>query len=129
MPRAGRSGVGGKAVRQPILYGGEENTRMVPQPGGLMCRLGPCRLLPWRRLGSEVEGMRPRMMSIVICVALVTACDPNAKPTFGSSGLPKNCRAIIQGNLDGWHSGHWTAEEALASIERNCGANGISWGR
>lgn len=59
----------------------------------------------------------------------LVGCDPNAKLTFGETGLPKNCRAIIQANLDGWHSGEYSAEEALGSIERNCGKDGYSWGK
>lgn len=55
--------------------------------------------------------------------------DPNAKATYGDTGLPKNCRAIVQANIDGFRSGQYTAEETINSLERNCGANGHSWGR
>lgn len=55
--------------------------------------------------------------------------DPNREPTYGEkTGLPKNCRAIVQANIDGYRSGEFTADEAMASLERNCGANGYSWG-
>lgn len=54
--------------------------------------------------------------------------DPNAKPTYGSTGLPKNCRALIQANLDGLRSKQYAPYEAFASIERNCGAQGHNWG-
>lgn len=53
--------------------------------------------------------------------------DPNEKPIYGDTGLPKNCKAIIQANLDGWHTGAYTAPEVLGSIERNCGPSGYSW--
>lgn len=55
--------------------------------------------------------------------------DPNEFPTFGKTGLPKNCKAIIQRNLDDWHTGSYPAEAALNSIERNCSIIGYSWGR
>jgi hypothetical protein len=54
--------------------------------------------------------------------------DPNAKPIYGEeTGLPKNCRAIVQANIDGYRSKQYTADEAMGSLERNCGANGMSW--
>ena len=74
-------------------------------------------------------------MGRTICVAfavLLAGCvrgDPNAAPEYGqTSGLPKNCRAIVQANVDGYRSGAYTAEEAMNSLERNCGASGYSWG-
>ena len=57
----------------------------------------------------------------------ISACDPNSKATYGDTGLPKNCRAIIQANINGYKSNEFTAEEAIDSIERNCGENGYSW--
>lgn len=66
-------------------------------------------------------------MSLTALVPLLTACDPNAEPTYGTTGLPKNCRAIIAENVSGWRSGIYTADEAMASIERNCGEDGYSW--
>ena len=64
----------------------------------------------------------------VASIAAVTACsDRNAEPTFGETGLPKNCRAIITANIAGWRSGAYSPEEALESIDRNCGAEGHSW--
>ncbi|KAB7765376.1 hypothetical protein CEK68_11795 [Xanthomonas sp. LMG 12461] len=56
-------------------------------------------------------------------------CDPNSRDTYGDTGLPKNCRAIVQANIDGYRSGQFTAQEAMSSLERNCGAHGYSWGR
>lgn len=58
-----------------------------------------------------------------------SGCDPNSKPIYGEeSGLPKNCRAIVQANIDWYRSGMYTADEVMSSLERNCGANGHSWG-
>jgi len=54
--------------------------------------------------------------------------DPNKTLIYGDTGLPRNCRAIIAANINGWQYGEYTAEEALGSIERNCGAYGYSWG-
>jgi hypothetical protein len=53
--------------------------------------------------------------------------DQNAKPTYGSSGLPKNCRAVIQANIDGFNSHQFSAADALDSIGRNCGRYGYAW--
>jgi len=56
--------------------------------------------------------------------------DPNAKPAFGEeSGLPKNCRAIVQANVDAYRSGQYTSDEVMESLERNCGTNGHAWGQ
>lgn len=54
--------------------------------------------------------------------------DPNKGFIYGETGLPRNCRAIITENIQGWNSGIYTAEESLGSIDRNCGAEGYSWG-
>lgn len=56
-----------------------------------------------------------------------TAPDPNAVPTFGKTGLPKNCRAVIQANLDAWQEKKFSADDIFLSIERNCGQNGYAW--
>ena len=54
--------------------------------------------------------------------------DPNRELIYGSTGLPRNCRAIVKENYEGWEMGGFTADDALASINRNCGADGYSWG-
>ena len=55
--------------------------------------------------------------------------DPNSKPTYGEeSGLPKNCRAIVQANIDAYRAHEFTSDEIMNSLERNCGASGYSWG-
>ena len=74
--------------------------------------------------------MRAAMLLVVVFGAAICAgCDPNSKPTFGDSGAPKNCKAIIQANIDAWRTKQQSAEDVLDSIERNCGANGYSWGK
>lgn len=70
-----------------------------------------------------------RQYILAIAMVVLTGCDPNASPTYGKTGLPKNCRAIIQANVEGWRTGKHSSDDAMASIERNCGENGHSWGR
>lgn len=70
-----------------------------------------------------------RFFGAVAILGLV-GCDPNSKPTYGEeTGLPKNCRAIVQANIDSYRAKDYTADEIMASLERNCGANGHSWGQ
>lgn len=54
--------------------------------------------------------------------------DPNKYVSYGDTGLPRNCRAIITTNLNGYKFGEYTPSQALDSIDRNCGLNGYSWG-
>ena len=63
----------------------------------------------------------------ILSIFLIGCSKPNSKPIYGDTGLPKNCRAIIQANIDGWRDKNYSAAEAFSSIERNCGANGYSW--
>jgi len=68
-----------------------------------------------------------------LIAAVLSGCDLrtdiNAKPTFGNeTGLPKNCRAIIAASVKSWRQNEYSAESVLESIDRNCGANGHSWG-
>lgn len=61
---------------------------------------------------------------------MLPACDnisDNSKLLYGKTGLPKNCRAIIKANIDSYRRGDFPAEEALESINRNCGEFGYSW--
>jgi len=51
----------------------------------------------------------------------------NQSAEYGDTGFPKNCRALISTNLLGVRVGTYTAEEALDSINRNCGPNGLIW--
>lgn len=55
--------------------------------------------------------------------------DTNLTLVYGDTGYPKNCRAIITDNIEGVNRGDYTPEEALGSINRNCGRNGYSWGQ
>ncbi len=51
----------------------------------------------------------------------------NQEMRYGASGFPKNCRALIAVNVNGVFDEKYSAEEALHSIDRNCGANGYIW--
>ena len=54
--------------------------------------------------------------------------DDNAKAIYGDkTGLPANCRAYIQYAIDSYRAGKYTADATFNGLERNCGANGISW--
>ncbi|MGJ7500100.1 hypothetical protein ACSFBF_07045 [Variovorax sp. ZT5P49] len=72
-----------------------------------------------------------RVTSVVLLAALaLSGCDrfdPNARPQYGETGLPKNCRAYVQTVIDGYRSRQYTADESFAGLERNCGINGHAW--
>lgn len=53
--------------------------------------------------------------------------DDNAKPEYGASGLPINCRAYVQEAVNGYRSKRYTADEAMNGLERNCGVAGHAW--
>lgn len=55
--------------------------------------------------------------------------DQNARLVYGDTGFPKNCRAIVKANYESWYLKEYTADEALGSINRNCGEFGSSWGK
>lgn len=104
------------------------------------------------------------MKEIILIVALVvfgvwvkTGDKPNSKPTYGDTGLPKNCRAIIKTIVDEYqqinaenteffiknadenhYDDLWEKVEfyesqlkkidgEFQSLDRNCGEFGYSW--
>ena len=79
------------------------------------------------------------MRCIILLLPLILfGCEkPNGKPTYGETGLPKNCRAIIQSNLDEYRKIRAThddyeiqlmkIDDVFNSLGRNCGAYGYSW--
>lgn len=75
----------------------------------------------------------PHPVARIVGFAFLSAllgCDPNTKPIYSEeSGLPANCRAIVHANIDAYRSRQYTADEVMASLERNCGANGYAWGQ
>ncbi|MET0378726.1 MAG: hypothetical protein ABW049_07005 [Spongiibacteraceae bacterium] len=61
---------------------------------------------------------------------LLTGCggDDNDKPVYGDgTGMPVNCRAYVQVAVDGYRARRFTAEETMAGLKRNCGADGGVW--
>lgn len=57
--------------------------------------------------------------------------DPNDDLEYESSGAPANCRALIYENYKRYvleETYDLSAEEALTSINRNCGQRGHLWG-
>jgi len=54
--------------------------------------------------------------------------DLNKTLIYGKTGAPRNCRAIITEGIQGWSGGAYTAESTLDFINKNCGAEGYSWG-
>lgn len=72
-----------------------------------------------------------KKLTLVVALIAVAGCrpqDPNLIPEYGKeSGLPANCRAFIQYAVDSYRAKQYTADATFASIERNCGANGILW--
>lgn len=77
-----------------------------------------------------MKRLKLAVMFAFLGIVMLSGCDPNSKPTYGEeTGLPKNCRAIVQQNIDAYRAKQYTADEVMASLERNCGANGQSWGQ
>ncbi|HDI2930623.1 hypothetical protein B9X73_03935 [Acinetobacter baumannii] len=75
---------------------------------------------------------------IILAISLLTACSkPNSKPSYGDTGLPKNCRAIIKANIEEYRKIRASQEDysvqmdeidgLFSSMDRNCGENGYSW--
>lgn len=63
-------------------------------------------------------------------LVLLAGCgsDDNDKAVYGeSTHLPVNCRAYVQVAVDAYRDKRYTAEETMAGLERNCGANGSTW--
>jgi len=68
-----------------------------------------------------------------VALLLASGCDlasDNSKPTYGKeSGLPANCRAYVQVAVDSYRAKQFSAEDTIAGLERNCGANGHLWAK
>lgn len=67
-----------------------------------------------------------RKLLIAGLIVGLAGCDGNAKPEF-VDGAPSNCRAYVQVAVDGYRAGQYTADDAIAGLERNCGASGQLW--
>lgn len=68
-------------------------------------------------------------IAYVVAIVLLAGCgeDDNARPEYGKTGLPVNCRAYVQVAVNAYRAQQYTAEETMAGLERNCGAYGSSW--
>ena len=68
---------------------------------------------------------------LAITAMLLNGCslsgDDNDSAQYGSSGMPKNCRAYVQAAVDGYRSKQYSAEDTMAGLERNCGTSGHIW--
>ena len=62
-----------------------------------------------------------------ILIGLTACSKPNSKHTYGETGLPKNCRAIVQNAINEWRKGNYSTNDTMDSLERNCGEKGYSW--
>lgn len=67
------------------------------------------------------------LLGLLIGYFIFHSEDPNSKLTYGKTGFPKNCRAIVKENIDGYRLGQYSSEEIIGSIDRNCGEFGYSW--
>ena len=79
-----------------------------------------------------MQALKRYLMLITLAfVSLTSGClesDPNAKPAYGKeSGLPKNCRAMVQAEIDAYRAKAYSTEDIMLSLERNCGINGHLW--
>lgn len=67
-------------------------------------------------------------VSLIFVLSGCSKFDDNSKPVYGETfGLPVNCRAFVQASIDGYREKRFTADEAMAGLERNCGINGHAW--
>tara|TARA_R110001592_G_scaffold229118_3_gene485785 strand:+ start:419 stop:634 length:216 start_codon:yes stop_codon:yes gene_type:complete len=65
------------------------------------------------------------LIPIFLMISLAGCGDEPAK--YAETGLPSNCRALIAEAVKGWRTQEYGADEAMMSIDRNCGANGHLW--
>lgn len=79
-----------------------------------------------------------RLTILTLIAFILLGCSkPNSKAEYGETGLPKNCRAIIQTNIneykkiissgEDYESQIFDIDGVMKSIERNCGEYGYSW--
>jgi hypothetical protein len=79
-------------------------------------------------------GLRVRILlkwAAVIALSFVAGWaakpDPHWPPERGKLGLPANCSAYVDASIAGYRLKQYTADEAFAGLERNCGAGGALW--
>jgi hypothetical protein len=71
------------------------------------------------------------LLLLITTAILLAGCnlsDDNDAPVYGKdTGLPVNCRAFVQLAINEYRAGKYSANDTMAALERNCGANGWSW--
>lgn len=84
----------------------------------------------WEEIPNNNKSRRLEISFIIIGIAIWSLflwwSDDNAKLKYWDSWFPKNCRAIIKTNIDGYNNWEYNADEILDSINRNCGESGYS---
>lgn len=77
--------------------------------------------------------------AVLALVFATTACDvvksrldPNGKPSYGDTGLAKNCRAYVQEVINGHRIALLKNDvkkmrDQIDGLERNCGSEGWLW--
>ncbi len=68
------------------------------------------------------------LLATILVIGLSGCADDNDAPVYGAqSGLPVNCRAYVQTSINEYRAGKFSANDMVAGLERNCGANGQIW--
>ena len=79
-------------------------------------------------LGMLVAGIEGAAKFISNLFKGLQSQDDNAKAVYGDqTGLPVNCRAYVQATIDSYRQHQYSADDAFAGLERNCGLYGAIW--
>lgn len=66
------------------------------------------------------------MIFVSFAAGYAVADKKEVDPTYGPTGLPKNCIAIVQENVDMFRKGRANPIDTIDAIERHCGKYGYS---
>lgn len=103
----------------------QENT-----PENLSLKSGETTLAGFAKaaLGMLVAGIEGTAKFISNLFKGLQSQDDNAKAVYGDqTGLPVNCRAYVQATIDSYRQHQYSADDAFAGLERNCGIYGAIW--
>ena len=79
-------------------------------------------------LGMLVAGIEGSAKFISNLFKGLQSQDDNAKAVYGDqTDLPVNCRAYVQTAIDDYRQHKYSADDAFAGLERNCGLYGAIW--
>lgn len=71
------------------------------------------------------------LIALIFLPFILIGCsaeDDNDEPIYGkNSGRPVNCRAYVQVAIEEYRMHKYSADDAMAGLERNCGVNGQIW--